>query len=262
MAAVVRGMMLGLLVLVSGPGGAGPAAAAAERPIGEPVSGYEFLTPQTQALQEDAFANPGYLWVSAGAEVYREADNYPACASCHGDDGMTGVAARYPRFDRGAKTLMNLEGRINQCRTAHQQKAAFPYESQELLALTSFVAEQSRGMSSAIVVDGHAARWLQRGEAYFAQRRGQLNLACGQCHDEAWGKMLRGDRISQGHPNAFPAYRLEWQGLGSLHRRLQDCERGVRAEPQELGSEAYLALELYLVWRSQGLMLESPGVRR
>ena len=29
--------------------------------------------------------------------------------------------------------------------------------------------------------------------------------------------MLRGDRISQGHPNAWPAYRLEWQTFGSLH---------------------------------------------
>ena len=74
--------------------------------------------------------------------------------------------------------------------------------------------------------------------------------------------MLRGDLISQGQPNGFPAYRLEWQGLGSLHRRLQVCESGVRAKTQELGSDAYLALELYLVWRSQRLPLESPAVRR
>jgi sulfur-oxidizing protein SoxA len=231
-------------------------------PFEQPVSGYRFLTPETQALQDDAFANPGYLWVAAGAEAYQKEHGTDSCASCHGEGGMVGVATRYPRFDEGAQTLLNLEGRINACRTEHQKLTALAYESQELLALTSYVAEQSRGMMTQVSVSADAAPWFQAGEAYFLQRRGQLNLACQQCHDQSWGKMLRGDRLSQGQPNAFPAYRLEWQSLGSLHRRLQNCETGVRAEPQALGSRAYLGLELYLVWRSRGLVLEAPGVRR
>lgn len=228
----------------------------------QPISGYHFLTPQTRALQDDAFANPGYLWVAAGAEAYEKKQGAGSCMSCHGESGMVGVATRYPRFDEGAQTLLNLEGRINVCRTEHQKLPALVYESQELLALSSYVAEQSRGMMTQVSISGRSAPWFRAGQDYFAQRRGQLNLACRQCHDQSWGKMLRGDRLSQGQPNAFPAYRLEWQTLGSLHRRLQNCETGVRAEPQVLGSQAYLGLELYLVWRSQGLALESPGVRR
>jgi sulfur-oxidizing protein SoxA len=231
-------------------------------PVEQPVSGYRFLTPETRALQDDAFANPGYLWVAAGAEAYQENLGTGSCKSCHGEGGMVGVATRYPRFDEGAQTLLNLEGRINACRTEHQELPALAYESQELLALSSYVAEQSRGMMTQVSVSAEAAPWFRAGESYFFQRRGQLNLACQQCHDQSWGKMLRGDRLSQGQPNAFPAYRMEWQSLGSLHRRLQNCETGVRAEPQALGSRAYLGLELYLVWRSQGLVLESPGVRR
>lgn len=236
--------------------------AAVTLPLEQPVSGYRFLTPETRALQDDAFANPGYLWVAAGAEAYRKQQGAGSCLSCHGESGMVGVATHYPRFDEGAQTLLNVEGRINACRTEHQELPALAYESQELLALSSYVAEQSRDMTSQISLSVEAAPWFQAGEAYFFQRRGQLNLACHQCHDQSWGKMLRGDRLSQGQPNAFPAYRLEWQSLGSLHRRLQNCETGVRAEPQALGSPAYLGLELYLVWRSQGLALESPGVRR
>lgn len=231
-------------------------------PLEQPVSGYRFLTPETRALQDDAFANPGYLWVAAGAEAYQKTHGTGSCKSCHGEKGMVGVATRYPRYDGEAQTLLNLEGRINACRTEHQKLPALAYESQELLALTSFVAEQSRGMTTQVSISGGAEPWFQAGEDYFFQRRGQLNLACHQCHDQSWGRMLRGDRLSQGQPNAFPAYRLEWQSLGSLHRRLQNCETGVRAEPQALGSRAYLGLELYLVWRSRGLALESPGVRR
>jgi sulfur-oxidizing protein SoxA len=233
-----------------------------ELPQQASVSGYVFLNPQTQALQDDEFANPGYLWVTKGARAYGEAVGAGACVGCHGQDGMVGVATRYPRFDPKAGTLLNLEGRINRCRTEHQQLPALALESEPLLALSSFVTEQSKGMATQVQIDGAAEPWFQQGQDYFFQRRGQLNLACHQCHDESWGKKLRGDRISQGQPNGFPAYRLEWQTLGSLHRRLQDCESGVRAQPQALGSAAYLGLELYLVWRSQGLALESPGVRR
>jgi sulfur-oxidizing protein SoxA len=73
---------------------------------------------------------------------------------------------------------------------------------------------------------------------------------------------LRGDTLSQGHGNGFPAYRLEWQGMGSLHRRLRDCDTGVRAEPLPYGDPLYIAVELYLAARSNGLELESPAIRR
>ena len=60
----------------------------------------------------------------------------------------------------------------------------------------------------------------------------------------------------------WPGYRLEWQTFGSLHRRLRDCDAGVRAEPHAAGSDTYTNLELYLAWRARSLPLESPGVRR
>lgn len=233
-----------------------------ESPLDKPLSGFHFLTPETRAMQQDDFANPGYLWVAAGAEAFQQNVGAGSCASCHDTKAMVGVATRYPKFDESAQTLINLEGQINQCRTKRQQLPALALESQGMLALSSFITQQSQGMPTSVSIHGPAAPWLERGKAYFFQRRGQLNLACHQCHDESWGKMLRGDQVSQGQPNGFPAYRLEWQSLGSLHRRLQDCESGVRAQTQELGSDAYLALELYLVWRSQGLALESPAVRR
>lgn len=225
-------------------------------------SGYTFLTEETQHLQDDSFENPGLLWVDRGETLFRVSDQEtPACASCH-ENGFSGIAATYPAIDRPTGKLLNLEERINQCRTSHQNLDPLGYESDDLLALTTYVARQSRGSPISVDVEGDAARFYDMGEDYFLTRRGQFNLSCQQCHTENWGKQLRGDTISQGHGNGFPAYRLEWQSLGSLQRRLRDCDTGVRAQPLPYGSETYVALELYLAARAQGLEMESPAVRR
>jgi sulfur-oxidizing protein SoxA len=225
-------------------------------------SGYAFLTSETQQLQEDSFENPGYLWVDRGAQIFTaETDGSPACASCH-SNGLEGAATNYPKVDPGTGALLNLEGRINQCRVEHQNAEPWPYESDELLSITAYVAEQSKGMAMNIAVDDTNRPYVDQGLDYFLTRRGQFNLSCQQCHTENWGKQLRGDTISQGHGNGFPAYRLEWQSIGSLHRRLRDCDTGVRAEPLPYGDPTYIAVELYLATRARGLEIETPAVRR
>jgi len=67
--------------------------------------------------------------------------------------------------------------------------------------------------------------------------------------------------IPQAHPTGYPIYRLEWQDLGSLQRRLRTCLTGVRAEPFAYGSAEYTLLELFLMDRARGMILETPGVR-
>src|SRR6516165_7950657 len=67
--------------------------------------------------------------------------------------------------------------------------------------------------------------------------------------------------IPQGHPNGYPVYRLEWQSLGSVQRRLRNCLFGMRAEPYTYGAPEMTTLELFLAWRGRGLMIEAPAVR-
>ena len=105
------------------------------------------------------------------------------------------------------------------------------------------------------------APFLKKGRRSFNERMGQLNLSCAQCHEDRAGLKLGGSSIPQGHPNAYPIYRLEWQTLGSLQRRLRNCMSGVRAQQFEYGSPEMAQLELFLMWRARGLPLESPGVR-
>ena len=103
--------------------------------------------------------------------------------------------------------------------------------------------------------------YRERGRVLYNQRIGQLNLACVHCHDDNWGKSLAGNKIPQAHPTGYPIYRLEWQSVGSLQRRLRNCMIGMRAEPYPYGAQEYVDMELYLMWRARGMKLETPAVQ-
>jgi sulfur-oxidizing protein SoxA len=227
-------------------------AAAAAAAQDARKSGYEFMGRETRAMQDDDAVNPAVIGLLDGEALWKS-----NCTACHGDAAvsMKGVAARYPAHDAKAGRLFNLEGRINSCRTDRQKAPAWAYESRELLAVSAYVGRQSRGLPIAVSGDASA------GKATFLRRQGQLNLSCANCHDERWGKSLAGTPIPQGHATGYPVYRLEWQGLGSLQRRLRNCLTGMRAEPYPFGAPELVELELFLMQRANGMKLETPAVR-
>lgn len=228
-------------------------------------SGFDFMTPATQALQRDDGQNPAMLWVQEGETAWAApaGEARRSCRGCHGDAqrSMRGVAARHPAWDPRSGTVLTLSGRINACRVRHQRAAALPAEGEALLSLEAWVALASRGQPIAPPEDARLAPLRERGRALYAQRIGQLDLACRDCHDRLAGRRLGGSVIPQGHPTGYPIYRLEWQTLGSLQRRLRNCFAGVRAEVPAFGADDLLALELHLMQRAAGMPLESPGVR-
>jgi L-cysteine S-thiosulfotransferase len=247
--------------------GAASAVWAADIPLEERQSGYLTMSPDTRAMQDDDTANPGMLWVLDGEALWsRNAGSAgKSCAGCHGDarESMKGVAARYPAFDVKSGRPIDLEGQINQCRVDRQGAPALARESRDLLALTAFVAHQSRGLpiENVLAKDARLRPFVEAGRAAFEQREGQIDLSCAQCHDDNWGKSLAGNPVQQGHPTGYPIYRLEWQGLGSMQRRLRNCMIGMRAEPYAYGALEYVELQLYLMWRARGMPMETPAVR-
>lgn len=226
-------------------------------------SGTEDMGAALQRMQEDDAANPAMLFVQLGEQLWARPAGAAgkACADCHAVADMKGVAVRYPAVPPDAAAPVDLEGRINLCRVAHQQAPALPPESRELLALEAFVARQSRGLPIAPPDDPRLAAARRDGEALYRRRQGQLNLSCAICHDDNAGQKLAGVVIPQAHPTAYPIYRLEWQALGSLKRRLRNCLVGIRAEAWPLDASDYVALEVYLMDRAKGMRYEAPGVR-
>jgi sulfur-oxidizing protein SoxA len=209
-------------------------------------SGTEFSSEELRRLQASDAENPGMLWVDRGARLWEQ-----NCAACHKEaSSMKGVAPSYPKLIGGR--VISLEEKI-------RQKVPFAYESDDLLGITAFVALQSRGMP---MQSGATERDVDKGKAEYYRRRGQMNLSCAQCHEANWGKHLGAETLSQGHGNGYPAYRLEWQKMGSLQRRLRACMFGVHAELPPFGSDTLLELELFLARRASGLAIETPAVRR
>jgi L-cysteine S-thiosulfotransferase len=224
----------------------------------EKHSGYQDASPETRAMQDDDASNPGFLWVQQGAALWSERAGSAgrSCADCH--DTMRGVAARYPVFDSQLGRPITLAQRIEQCRVERQGVAP---NSAIVLALSAYVGLQSRGMPMQVSIDGAARPFHEAGKALFNTRQGQFNLSCAQCHDSLAGQRLAGSIIPQGHPNGYPEYRLEWQAMGSLERRIRNCMVGVRAEPFADDALDLVELELYLGARANGLAVETPAVR-
>jgi sulfur-oxidizing protein SoxA len=240
-------------------------ALAAELAPGNRHSGYDDMSRETRAIQDDDTANPGMLSVLDGEALWGQKAGAAgkSCADCHGDaaESMKGVAARYPAYDPERGGPVDLEGQINICRSERQKVTPLRVESRELLALSAYVARQSRGMPITPASDPRLAPFTAAGRDFFNRRQGQLNLSCALCHDDNWGKRLAGNIVPQGHPNGYPLYRLEWQSLGSLQRRLRNCISGMRAEVPDYGSPEYVNLELFLMQRARGMPMESPAVR-
>jgi L-cysteine S-thiosulfotransferase len=234
-------------------------------PPGDRKSGADMMAAETKGMQQDDARNPGMLAVREGEALWSEmpANGKPSCAGCHqsAPTTMKGIAATYPKVDTATGQPIDLTGKIQQCRTERQAAPRWARESQPLLAVSAYVGLQSRGHVIEVSSDPRLKPFRDEGKGLFTQRIGQLNLSCAMCHDDNWGRKLGGSIIPQGHSNGYPLFRLEWQGMGSLQRRIRNCMTGVRAEPMAYGDPALINLELYLQERAAGLAVETPAVR-
>jgi L-cysteine S-thiosulfotransferase len=269
MRAACAGLVLATLVGTAAAGEVGGERKGIPAPPGHVfktiISGYEFRTKETRALQDDDLENPGFLAIERAAELWSKPDSAAgkSCASCHDDAAasMKGVGAAMPKWNERLGRPVNLEQQIGICRKDHMQAEPWPFKSQPLTDMTTFVRNQSRGLPVAVTVDGPMTPWFAQGKALYYSRVGQLDLACASCHEKNNGKYLRADFLSQGQTNGFPTYRLRDQRLVPLHERFEGCMFDVRGVPYKPLSDEFLALELYVAWRGIGLAVETPAVR-
>ena len=231
----------------------------------EAKSGYEYIKPATRAMQDDDFENPGLLAVDRGMDLFntKQAGADKSCAECHGKEGEQldkKKLARYPVFDEGKGGIITLQKRISLCReAAGNQPLATNHE--QLIALETFVRNRAFGEAVNVRTDGPVAGLLKQGEQLYSTRYGLIDMSCAHCHDLYPGQMIRGQKISQGQGNGFPAYRLDIGEMTNLHQRIQQCLETMRAEPFDADSEEIKLLGLYIMSRSNGLKIETPAVR-
>jgi len=226
-------------------------------------SGYHFSIPETQAMEDDDFSNPAFMWVGVGEDEWSKVDGSAgkSCSSCHKLSAMKGVSVTYPKVDKATGKLRALQDVINDERVSKMGAKEWKWEGDQMLGMTALIKLQSRGMPIDVAIDGPAKPFFEAGKAFYEQRRGGLNVSCANCHIDYPGVKIRANLLSNGIGNGFPTYRLKWQKVGSLHRRFRGCNKNIRAEPYKQGSDEYTNLELYLNHRAKGTPSEAPSVR-
>ena len=233
--------------------------------LDEVMSGWRFRSDGTQAMQMDDFDNPGMSAVDAAADAWDtvEGSEGKSCASCHGaaEDSMAGVRAVYPKWNDAAEEVRTLAMQINDCRENKMGADKYGYTSGDMAAMEALITLQSRGMPVNVAIDGPVQATWEAGKELYYTRTGQLDLSCANCHEDNYGNMIRADHLSQGQINGFPVYRLKNTKLNTVHARFKGCVRDTRAETFKPGSDEFIALELYVASRGNGLSVEGPSVR-
>lgn len=228
-------------------------------------SGWVFRTDETRAMQADDFDNPGMLYVEQGIEAFNTAMGTEgnSCASCHENpESLAGVRATYPRWDEAHGEVQTVEMQVIECQTERMGVAEpYGYDSQQMRNMVALIASVGRGQTVNVAMDGPAAEAWELGREIYYTQYGQMELSCAQCHENNYGNLIRADHLSQGQVNGFPTYRLKNANIVSIHNRFRGCIRDTRGEPYAIGSPEFVALELYVASRGNGLTVEGPAVR-
>jgi sulfur-oxidizing protein SoxA len=208
---------------------------------------------------------PYELNISVGESMFEKPfANGKTYASCF-ENGGIGIRQNYPFFDTDRGEVITLELAINECRKANAEKP-LKWKKGPIADISAYMASTSRGNVFDIKIpdDPRALAAYERGKKHFYQKRGQLNMACADCHKFYAGQMVRADLLSPalGHLTHFPVYRSKWGGLGTTHRRYGGCNKQVRAKPFPAQSEEYRALEYFHTYMSNGLAVNGPGARK
>jgi sulfur-oxidizing protein SoxA len=231
----------------------------------EVLSGWHFREADTRAMQADDFDNPGMIFVENAMTAWETAEGTEgkSCASCHDNasESMKGVRAVYPKWNETAGEVRTLETQINACRTERMGAEKWKYSGSDMVNMTALLASVSRGMPVNVAIDGPVQATWEKGKEIYYTRYGQLELSCANCHEQNYGNMIRADHLSQGQINGFPAYRLKNTKLNGAHDRFKGCIRDTRAETFAEGSPEFIALELYVASRGNGLSVEGPSIR-
>ena len=232
--------------------------------LDEVMSGWLFRGTETRAMQADDFDNPGMIFVEQAEDVWNTADGSEgkSCADCHGaSSDMSEVRPTFPKWNDAAEKVFTLEMQINDCRENRMGAEKWKYTGGDIVNMTALLASVSRGKPVNVAIDGPAQSTWEDGKELYYTRTGQLELSCANCHEDSYGKMIRADHLSQGQINGFPTYRLKNTKLNSAHARFKGCVRDTRAETYSPGSPEFVALELYVASRGNGLSVEGPSVR-
>ncbi|MBX3622939.1 MAG: sulfur oxidation c-type cytochrome SoxA [Rhizobacter sp.] len=230
-----------------------------------------------------ADGNPAELFEAKGEELWKKKRgpknaSLERCDLGKGPGVVKGAWVELPRWFADTNKVQDLESRLLTCMETLQglsaaEIAKTPFgrgEQANMEALAAWISAESRG-SRMNLPQGHAEerRMYELGKRAFFFRGGPMDFSCASCHGED-GKRIRlqdlpnltknpGDGIGFA---AWPAYRVSNGQMWSMQLRLNDCYRQQRFPFPGFGSEATVALGVYMGVNAKGAESIAPAIKR
>jgi sulfur-oxidizing protein SoxA len=225
------------------------------------VMGSYAFNKQGKAQYDEIAEMPPYEdAIDAGEELYNSTKGIKECFP------DPTIAGDYPMFDEKKGEVVTLTSAVNDCLKKSGQK---PWNAKKgkMAELEAYFAAktQEAGKKVNIKIDSKAAaEAYERGKKNYYSQRGYLKLSCANCHVQGAGQRVRAEYMSPllGHTTHFPVYRLKWQGLGTLERRMGGCNKDQGEKPHKPESQWMKELLYFMAYMSNGMPVNGPDIRK
>ena len=234
-----------------------------------------------RAMLQDG--NPAELFEAKGQDLWKQKrgakmESLEKCDLGKGPGVVKGAFVELPRYFADTKRVQDLESRLLTCMETLQgfnaaEIAKTPFgkgEQSNVTALVAWISGESRGMKFNLPQDHVQEKTMYEvGKRLFFARGGTHDFSCASCHG-ADDKRIRLQDLPNltkqpGAGNGFgawPAYRVSNGQLWGMQLRLNDCYRQQRFPYPLFGSDATVALGVYMGVNGKGGESIAPALKR
>ena len=236
---------------------------------------------QYRAMLQDG--NPSELFEAKGEDLWKQkrgpkAASLEKCDLGKGPGIVKGVFVELPRYFADTQRVQDLESRVVSCmetlqgfNAAEISKTPFGRgEQSNVTALATWISAESRDMKFNLPQKHEQEKVMYEvGKRLFFQRGGSHDFSCASCHGEDSKRirlqdlpnLTKNPGAAQGF-GAWPAYRVSNGQMWGMQQRLNDCYRQQRFPYPGFGSDATVALGVYLGVNGQGGASVAPALKR
>jgi L-cysteine S-thiosulfotransferase len=233
-----------------------------------------------QMLQD---GNPADLFEAKGEGLWKQKrgpknESLEKCDLGKGPGVFKGAWVELPRYFADTGRVQDLESRLVTCMQElqgfdAQEIAKTPFgrgEQNNVTALATWIAAESKGMKLNLPQNHIEERKIYEvGKRLFYMRGGSHDFACATCHSQDEKRIRLQDlpnlTKNPGAGNGFgawPAYRVSNGQMWGAQLRLNDCYRQQRFPYPLFGSDATIALGVYMGVNGKGGETVSPAIKR
>ncbi|MDD2887457.1 MAG: sulfur oxidation c-type cytochrome SoxA [Aliarcobacter sp.] len=202
--------------------------------------------------------------IEKGETLYnKKFANGNSLATCFPDTKVTG---NYPYFDEKKKQLVSLTSAVNDCLRANGE-AEWNTQKGDMANFQAYLASTTTEAGKKVdikILSADAKKAYENGKEYYYSQKGYLKLSCAECHVQGAGVRVRNEKLSPltGQMTHFPVYRLKWDELGTIERRISGCIVDQGQVPPKDESTQMKELLYFLAYMSNGMAVDGPDVRK